>query len=141
MSSPQVDVGVTLRLLTEVATTTVRGRLTYRATEPYAVTLVFHVDADHPIEWVFARELLQSGLSAPSGEGDVRIWPADVSSELFLELRSPSGQAVFAVKAARIRWFLAQTARVAPFGAEGALLDIDLAVGLLLNGDPGVAPI
>ncbi|NEB81628.1 SsgA family sporulation/cell division regulator [Streptomyces sp. SID14478] len=26
-------------------------------------------------EWVFSRALLESGLRAPAGEGDVRIWP------------------------------------------------------------------
>lgn len=136
----RVEIQLGMRMLTETATTPVPTRLRYCADEPYAVMLVFASRAANPIEWIFARDMLARGLTQPSGEGDVRIWPADNTGQVFLELRSPTGQALFAANAARVRWFLARTEDLVPPGTEGAVLDLDHALGLLLNGDPGIAP-
>lgn len=41
----------------------VPARLRYRADDPYAVRITFHVGSDHPVNWTFARELLVEGCS------------------------------------------------------------------------------
>ncbi len=49
----------------------------YSADDPYAIRMAFHVGADEPVEWIFARELLSAGLRGPAGEGDVQVWPSE----------------------------------------------------------------
>ena len=49
--------------------------LYYSGSDPYAVRMAFHVGTDEPVEWIFARELLETGIAQPTGEGDVQVWP------------------------------------------------------------------
>lgn len=140
VSARPLEIQLTVRMLTDAATTPVPTRLRYSPDEPYAVSLIFDSPGACPIEWVFSRDLLAAGLTASSGDGDVRVWPAETGGQLFLELRSPSGQALFALEGARVRRFLAQSEQLVPRGSEGSRLDVDHAVGLLLGGDTGVAP-
>ena len=51
--------------------------LRYSAGDPYAITMAFHVGTEDPVEWIFSRDLLSSGLHGPAGEGDVQVWPGD----------------------------------------------------------------
>jgi hypothetical protein len=70
------------------------AQLRYVASDPYAVALLLG-DPARPTEWIFARELLQEGLSEPSGDGDVRVWPFPGESGkavLLIELVSPDGE-------------------------------------------------
>lgn len=53
----------------------VAARLRYVRAEPYAVYLDTHVDMHAPITWVFARELLATGLHQWAGLGDVSVHP------------------------------------------------------------------
>ena len=53
----------------------VAATLTYSVTEPFAVSALFRT-TDGDINWVFARQLLDEGLTESVGEGDVVIWPA-----------------------------------------------------------------
>ena len=72
--------------------------LHYRAEDPYAIRMAFHVGMDEPVEWIFARDLLAGGMTGPAGDGDVRVWPADTPTGqrvLNLSLSSPFGQAHF----------------------------------------------
>jgi hypothetical protein len=52
----------------------VKTVLRYDPRTPYEATVTF-TDGDEVTHWVFARELLIAGLSAPAGVGDVRIRP------------------------------------------------------------------
>jgi len=117
--------------------------LCYEASDPFAVRIAFGdvgdeggaVDADDAgIAWLVSRELLQSGLERPSGDGDVRIWPAHAATDvLFLHLRAPSGEALFELSRATVAAFLRQTEVLVPSGSESSLLDIDDELYVLLS--------
>lgn len=140
VTAGRAEIQLTMRMVTDVATTKVPTRLRYCAQDPYAMTLVFHSEGAYPIEWIFARDLLAVGLALAAGEGDVRVWPADTGDPVFFELRSPSGHAVFAADSGQLVQFLAQTEQLVPLGEEAAVLDLDHALGLLLYGDQGITP-
>jgi hypothetical protein len=117
--------------------------LCYEATDPFAVRIAFGdvgddngvVDPDGGgIAWLVSRELLQSGLDRPSGDGDVRIWPANTAADvLFLHLRAPSGEALFELSRAPVAAFLRQTEALVPSGSESDLLDLDDELHALLS--------
>src|SRR5690606_28226890 len=80
----------------------VPARLVYRADDPYAVHVAFHVTSEQPVHWTFARELLVEGVFRPCGYGDVRVWPskADGRSLVLMALSSPDGDALLEAPAA-----------------------------------------
>ncbi|WP_254897780.1 SsgA family sporulation/cell division regulator [Kitasatospora sp. NA04385] len=83
------------------------------------------------VEWVFARQLLASGLDLPSGEGDVHIRPAS-GRRTVVELRSPEGVALLQFDRAELRRFLWHSHLVVPEGQELRHLDCDRALAELL---------
>ena len=57
------------------------------------------------------------GSASPPGDGDIRLWPARTPGDvLFLELRAPSGHALFELSRAVLAGFLADTDRLVPRG-------------------------
>jgi hypothetical protein len=108
--------------------------LRYSAADPYAVRAVFSGDGME-VEWVFARDLLRTGLATPTGDGDVHVWPSWGTGRelLMISLTSPDGQAVLEAGASDVRDFLDRTAVVVPDGGESAYLDLDAAVARLLT--------
>ena len=106
--------------------------LSYFDTDPYAVTVRFHVGLDKPVEWTFARELLRDGQRAPVGDGDVRIWPRP-GSILGVRLASPYGQAIFDFPARKVSEFLRATYRLVPEDGETGTVGRELD-GLFLPG-------
>src|SRR6202041_261707 len=99
--------------------------LYYCGTDPYAVRMAFHVGTDEPVEWIFARDLLATGMTGPSGEGDVKVWPSDdEETTLNIVLPSPFGQAHFEASAAAMEEFLRRTYEAIPVGHEGDFIDI-----------------
>ncbi|MFK0255923.1 SsgA family sporulation/cell division regulator [Streptomyces sp. NPDC090445] len=76
--------------------------------EPLAVRIVFPAGLSPEgtdNEWVFPRALLEAGLQAPSGTGDVRIWPCG-RVQVVVEFHSPDGVAVIQFDSAALRRFL-----------------------------------
>ena len=70
---PHVDVEASVQLRLVVAdadAVPLPVSLRYCATDPYAVRAVFSGDGME-VEWVFARDLLRTGLTSPVGEGDL----------------------------------------------------------------------
>lgn len=139
-----VSAHVQLRLLTPgTAALPVRADLRYDVSDPYAVQISFYTGADthsDVVQWTFARQLLSQGVAAPSGEGDVQVWPSadsDNSALVCLSLSSPSGRALFEVPLADLVQFLGQTYEAVPTGGESAYLDIDAELALLLWAEPG----
>src|SRR4051812_30038060 len=134
---------ITLQLVGPQSWTEVPALLCYEATDPFAVRIAFGdvgddngvVDPDGGgIAWLVSRELLQSGLDRPSGDGDVRIWPANTAADvLFLHLRAPSGEALFELSRATVAAFLRQTEALVPSGSESNLLDMDDELHVLLS--------
>jgi hypothetical protein len=88
--------------------------------------MAFHVGTDEPVEWIFARDLLSEGMTGPTGEGDVRVWPSSAEGEptLNLVLSSPFGQAHFEAPMQTLADFLRRTYEAIPAGHEGEYFDI-----------------
>lgn len=105
----------------------VPARLVYRANDPFAVQIVFHVGSNAPVRWTFARELMIEGVFRPCGEGDVRIWPVRVGARavVCMALRSPDGEALLEAPLAAVSGWLERTLHVVPPGREGELLDTE----------------
>ncbi|NWF24878.1 SsgA family sporulation/cell division regulator [Streptomyces sp. PKU-EA00015] len=100
-------------------------RLVYRVSDPYAVHIAFHIDTPDPVSWTFGRDLLIDGVYRPSGEGDVRIWPATVHEErsaICLLLSAPDGNAVLRAPATALTAWLERTMRLVPPGDERLLV-------------------
>jgi hypothetical protein len=145
--SPGHSSPVTLQLVGPSSWTEVPAQLCYDAADPYAVRIAFGdavdddvpTDSDAAITWLLSRELLQTGLDRPAGDGDVRLWPARISSDvLYLHLRAPSGEALFELSRASVAAFLRQTEALVPLGEETARLALDDELAALLSngGDP-----
>ncbi len=139
MGSGRTEIRLRMRMITETATTQMVTRLRYCVAEPFAVTLVFDNHGADRIEWVFGRDLLAAGLTAASGDGDVRVWPAEGSDPIFFELRSPSGRAVFAAGKIPLQRFLAHTEKLVPRGGERAVMAMDYHLATLLGGESGLS--
>ncbi|GGT26555.1 SsgA family sporulation/cell division regulator [Streptomyces chromofuscus] len=84
-----------------------------------AIPVVLRYDPDHdpravrislpgPHEWTFARELLERGLRAPAGSGDVRVWPLG-RVQAVVEFHSPQGTAVVQFDTKALLRFLRRT--------------------------------
>ena len=106
----------------------------YSADDPFAIRMAFHVGADEPVEWIFARELLAAGLHGPAGEGDVQVWPTDDEGLEVLNLApsSPFGEAHFEAPRGATAEFLHRTYEMIARGREGEFLDLDTELDDLL---------
>ncbi|MFK0154193.1 SsgA family sporulation/cell division regulator [Streptomyces sp. NPDC090493] len=102
-------------------------RLYYKDTDPYAVQFSFDVTPDRVVRWRFARELLDQGLVAPAGIGDVRITPIGPlqNRRLSIELETLDGYARLEGPTASVRAWLVKTFEVVPAGRESESVDID----------------
>jgi hypothetical protein len=141
--TPGYSSPITLQLVGPQSWTEVPALLCYAAADPFAVRIAFGdvgddtgvvASDDDGIAWLVSRELLQSGLDRPSGDGDVRLWPANTAADvLFLHLRAPSGEALFELSRATVAAFLRQTELLVPSGSESDLLDLDDELQVLLS--------
>ncbi|MFD0392653.1 SsgA family sporulation/cell division regulator [Streptomyces nogalater] len=112
-------------------------RFSYDRLHPFTVLL----DMPRPggggsARWSFARELLQSGMHRPSGEGDVRVWPpcrCNNRADVRLFLRDGTGSALLDVPSQPLREWLVRTWEAVPPGEENAWIDWDTLVGRLLG--------
>ncbi|MEJ5944571.1 SsgA family sporulation/cell division regulator [Pseudokineococcus basanitobsidens] len=111
--------------------------LRYTTDDPFAVTVAFGSggDAGADVQWVFARELLLAGLEAPSGDGDVRVWPAADGrpDTTCVALSSPDGRALLEASTSDLRAFAARTLSTVPRGGEAGCMDLDAEIGHLLT--------
>ncbi|KIF01701.1 adenylate cyclase, partial [Streptomyces sp. RSD-27] len=85
--------------------------LRFTTAEPLAVRIVFPAELSPDgtdNEWVFPRALLEAGLLAPTGTGDVRVWPCG-RVQAMVEFHSPDGVAVLQFDSAVLRRFLRRT--------------------------------
>ncbi|HEX6449747.1 MAG TPA: SsgA family sporulation/cell division regulator [Trebonia sp.] len=105
--------------------------LYYSSEDPYAIRIAFHVGLDEPVEWIFARELLSTGVEGEHGLGDVKVWPSSGSESdlpgqvLNIELSSPFGQAHFEAPLQEVADFLRRTYQVVPVGNETDHVDVE----------------
>ena len=115
----------------------IQARLSYDHTQPLEVRVEFLNDIGGAVTWVLSRDLLIAGLHQPSGHGDVRIWPsADYADgPVYVELCSPSGQALFEAPRGKLVEFLYRTYELVPPGQESEHLNIDAELEVLLVHD------
>ncbi|MFC8566751.1 SsgA family sporulation/cell division regulator [Streptomyces sp. NPDC057245] len=59
-------------------------------------------------EWTFSRALLEQGLRAPAGAGDVRVWPCGRVQSV-VEFHSPQGCSVVQFETKALTRFLRRT--------------------------------
>jgi hypothetical protein len=93
----------------------------YDMRDPYAVTLILDSEGEHPVRWVFSRELLADGLTGSVGEGDVTVWPESDGGEgwsLWLEVGRDPHTALFEMPAEPVTEWLLATYRLVPEGQE-----------------------
>jgi hypothetical protein len=116
----------------------VRASMSYDAKDPYAVRVAFHTGSGEAVQWTFGRQLLTDGVTAPTGDGDVRTWPAttDLGQVVCLALSSPSGNALFEVPVPELVEFLTMTYAAVPTGSESEHVDVDAELAELLLIDP-----
>ena len=133
-----LSTSVTRELSVEVVAPTdgprhVAVTLHYDTADPYAVRAVFRVALDQQVTWVFARDLLSTGLDEAAGDGDVRIWPIrhDGVTVARIVLRSPDGEAVLHASFDDLVEFLTSAFALCPRGCESQHLQIDRALGVL----------
>lgn len=113
----------------------VTARLSYLPDDPLAVRIAFppEVSLDHAhVTWVFGRELLDAGLSAPAGEGDVRLWPFGPGRTV-IEFHAPEGVAVVEFGTPDLGRFLQETYAAVPVADESRLLALDRGLAALLR--------
>ncbi|MGA8210590.1 MAG: SsgA family sporulation/cell division regulator [Nocardioidaceae bacterium] len=115
----------------------VTAELGYDSSDPFAATLAFHISPT-PVRWTFGRDLLDSGLAQPTGDGDVHVWPAlsdEGRSVVVVELCSPFGDALVEMPAADTEAFIDRShAAVAP-GRESVHLDLDATIAAFWSSD------
>jgi hypothetical protein len=138
----------TFHLVGPQSWTAVPAALVYDSTDPFAVRVRFGdgsaddvepISYDDPddggVEWLLSRDLLRAGLTGPVGNGDVRLWPARGGLDvLFLQLRAPSGEALFELSCTLVGDFLRETELLVPVGTESDLLQVDDEISALLRG-------
>ncbi|MCM2392670.1 SsgA family sporulation/cell division regulator [Streptomyces albipurpureus] len=133
MDYPGLELKIRMSLMTgSDSTLSVPVRLYYNNTDPYAVQFSFDVTPDHVVQWTFARELLDQGLTAPTGFGDVKITPIDQNRRFCIELESRAGYARLEGPAASVKAWLTKTFEVVPAGRESEFVDIDSFLDKLL---------
>ena len=113
----------------------VEAGLTYDPLDPFAITVVFWVEA-RPVPWTFARDLLARGTNEPAGLGDVHVWPAldgQGAAITVLELQSDEGAFTAQARTGEVRSFLRRSYDLVPAGAETAQIDLDAELAELLE--------
>ncbi|EFF91517.1 MULTISPECIES: SsgA family sporulation/cell division regulator [unclassified Streptomyces] len=86
--------------------------------DPGAVPVVLRYDPDEPRsvqvrlpdrhEWTFSRSLLEQGLRAPTGTGEVRVWPCG-RVQAVVEFHSARGVSVVQFETRTLTRFLRRT--------------------------------
>jgi hypothetical protein len=115
----------------------VTAGIRYDAHDPYAVTVTFFTGASEPVRWTFARQLLTDGVEHSVGEGDVRVWPAQMDGNpiVYIALSSPSGRALFEASLADVVDFLSRSYLAVPTGSESDFVDVAAELNMLLSDD------
>ncbi|EMF57883.1 MULTISPECIES: SsgA family sporulation/cell division regulator [Streptomyces] len=114
----------------------VPASLRYSSDDPLAVHLDFPADISlngTMVTWTFSRDLLEKGVAAPAGTGDVHIWPCG-RLRTVVELRSPYGTALLRFEKAALQRFLLRSYGVVPAGREELGPALDRGLTSLLGG-------
>jgi sporulation and cell division protein SsgA len=111
--------------------------LRYDTRNPFGAQIRISTGAGYTVDWTVARDVLDGGLTGDSGLGDVRVRPKpDSPDRTLVELRSPTGHALFALPTSVLADFVWQTYETVPPDTEDAWMDLNLAVSGLLGEPP-----
>jgi Streptomyces sporulation and cell division protein, SsgA len=126
--SPVIQQAIQARVVASAPSLeTVPATLLYDRTDPFAVRMAFPPLATLEgieVTWEFSRELLAAGLTAPAGEGDVRVRPFGYGRTV-LEFHAPEGTAMVHLRTQELRRFLDRSRFLVPKGHEHLYLDLD----------------
>lgn len=134
------DVVIADRHLSGRGRTTVM-RLTWLVSDPLAVHLTLTATPDHPSlprgTWVVLRDFLRYGLDEPTGDGAVRLRPAEGrhGSRVRLDLWRDCGDCWVTLPADVVRDFLDATEALVPTGEECSDATLDALLARLLITD------
>ncbi|MDK1476030.1 SsgA family sporulation/cell division regulator [Streptomyces sp. 549] len=125
--SPLLEFPLQARLVTPPATRRIPALLCYDRHDPLAVRAVFpappELEAPDTV-WIFGRELLEVGLHAPAGIGDVHVRPCG-PDRTAVELHAPEGMALIEFGTLELRRFLWRSYALVPQGQEHHNLGLD----------------
>lgn len=128
-SSRTVTTPLTLVVSASTGDASLEAELRYDPSDPLAVVLAIGTQCDEPVVWVFARDLLASGIAGSIGEGDITIEPADRDVRITL---ATDCLATMLAPRHRVVEFLVETFTRVPSGAEFDGIDIDAEIAALL---------
>ncbi|MFI2205782.1 SsgA family sporulation/cell division regulator [Streptomyces sp. NPDC020192] len=114
----------------------VSATLRYTTDDPLAVFVDFPAEAaleGEDVTWTFARSLLDQGLRAPAGHGDVQIWPYGRTWTV-IEFHSPHGLALLQFHTLGLRRFLLCTYEVVAPGQEDVTRVVERGLSALFGG-------
>ncbi|MFG3281798.1 SsgA family sporulation/cell division regulator [Streptomyces sp. NPDC048111] len=114
---------------------TVPATLRYDPEDPFAVHMTFPAPATlegTEVSWEFARELLEAGIDAAAGVGDVRVRPYGYDRTV-LEFHAREGVAMVHIRTVELRRFLQRAQLLVPTGLEHQHLDLDRNLTALLR--------
>jgi hypothetical protein len=123
---------IAMNLMVTPRAVPVTARLHYFAEDPYAVEATFSRPGHSDVVWVFARELLMTGIARECGTGDIRIAP--VGDTVVFDLESPEGAARLTAASTDVRSFVTRMLTIVPAGTETACLDLDAELAGLATG-------
>ena len=112
-------------------------RLSWRRSDPLAVTVTLIARPDHPAlpqgSWVMLRDFLRYALEEPTGDGEVRLRPDSTRARLGLELARGEHPCHVTVPCAVVRSFLDATEAIVPAGEEAGEEELDALIARLLD--------
>ncbi|GAA3789767.1 SsgA family sporulation/cell division regulator [Streptomyces phyllanthi] len=115
----------------------VAATLRFTSADPLAVHVDFPADAsadDQGVTWTFARVLLEEGIGAPAGIGDVHIWPCGPATTV-MEFYAPPGMVMIRFGTAALHEFLVRSYAVVEPGTENLEPALDDLTSLLGRSD------
>lgn len=99
------------------------GYLTYRAADPYAVTLSAESRGSW-IDWRIDRDTLATGVVGEDGLGDIKIWAdPDCTTRTWVHLHNLAGCALLSFARDDLLEFLEGTFEIVQAGREGEHID------------------
>jgi hypothetical protein len=114
-------------------------RWTYRADDPYAVTMSISRPSGRWINWLMARDLVVEGMLSSAGFGDVRVAPFSDEEFDIIEVKIGDDEGFAALEFDRdlMERFLAATFEVVELGAESDVIDVAAEIEKITNSCAG----
>ncbi|WP_028936888.1 SsgA family sporulation/cell division regulator [Pseudonocardia spinosispora] len=114
-------------------------RWTYRADDPFAVMMSIARPSGRWIDWLISRDLVDEGLTAPAGIGDVRLTPFtdDEFDVLEVKIGDDEGFASLEFDRDLIERFLDATYEIVAAGAESTVIDVEAEIEKITNSCAG----